>query len=557
MLIEKRRKRHENRNSFFFSRALPGRAPSTPPTHTMPHDDSRIVLHLDLDAFYAQVEAAAHSIPPTTPLAVRQWGGLIAVNYAARAEGVTRFQAIPDALKACPSLVLVHVQTLGDGGDRDAGTVNVPGGVPWTAGPSKAGRKACLARYREMSGRVAQVLRAAAPPGSVVEKASIDEFYVDATPGVAAALGMDGGDGCAMAAAASAAGIDVGSTATTRAAVAAAAVATADAAPGAVPTPLNPANADDARLAVGASIAAALRGEVKRQLGLTSSAGVAHNKILAKIASARHKPNKQAVVPRWEAGALMAATPLGKVPGFGGKLGDALTAAGLATPTDVASAPLPTVAAALGGDLARATAVVATAAGESDAPVAEKAAPKSLTAAKSLDTPAPTAAALDRWLRILADELADRLADDGRPPRSLSLHYRRRGDGGAERSVSGPAPRGAGGSAPPSADALVTAAQALLARAGPAALPCSRVVLVAGDFAPPRATGTASIAHFFWWGGWRRGVRGGGGGGTRGRTHRRAPAVAPPTTRARCLHPFCGRPGRRGRGGAGPATARF
>ena len=50
----------------------------------------RVFILLDADAFYAQVEAQRLGLPASVPLAVRQWDGLIAVNYAARACGVTR-----------------------------------------------------------------------------------------------------------------------------------------------------------------------------------------------------------------------------------------------------------------------------------------------------------------------------------------------------------------------------------------------------------------------------------------------------------------------------------
>lgn len=49
-------------------------------------------------------------------------------------------------------------------------------------------------------------------------------------------------------------------------------------------------------MGAGALIAKRLRKVVFERLQLTCSAGVAHNKILAKLASARHKPNKQALV---------------------------------------------------------------------------------------------------------------------------------------------------------------------------------------------------------------------------------------------------------------------
>lgn len=46
----------------------------------------------------------------------------------------------------------------------------------------------------------------------------------------------------------------------------------------------------------GAVVALRLRAAVFDQLGYTASAGIACNKLLAKIVSARNKPNKQTVV---------------------------------------------------------------------------------------------------------------------------------------------------------------------------------------------------------------------------------------------------------------------
>ena len=50
----------------------------------------RVILHLDLDCFYAQVEHVRLNIPQDEPLAVQQWGSLLAVNYPARVFGVKR-----------------------------------------------------------------------------------------------------------------------------------------------------------------------------------------------------------------------------------------------------------------------------------------------------------------------------------------------------------------------------------------------------------------------------------------------------------------------------------
>lgn len=44
----------------------------------------RVISLCDLDCFYAQVEGVRLKADPDEPLAVSQWGGLIAINYAAR-----------------------------------------------------------------------------------------------------------------------------------------------------------------------------------------------------------------------------------------------------------------------------------------------------------------------------------------------------------------------------------------------------------------------------------------------------------------------------------------
>ena len=62
-------------------------------------DQQRIIIHVDLDAFYAQVEALRHPHLAHRPIAVQQWNSLIAVGYSARKFGVTRFLSVAEALK--------------------------------------------------------------------------------------------------------------------------------------------------------------------------------------------------------------------------------------------------------------------------------------------------------------------------------------------------------------------------------------------------------------------------------------------------------------------------
>ena len=50
---------------------------------------------------------------------------------------------------------------------------------------------------------------------------------------------------------------------------------------------------DELLLATGSAVVAELRAEVRRKLGYSCSAGVAHNKLLAKLGCGLHKPNQQ------------------------------------------------------------------------------------------------------------------------------------------------------------------------------------------------------------------------------------------------------------------------
>ena len=46
--------------------------------------NSRVVLLLDLDCFYAQCETVRLGLDPSMPLCLLQWNSALAVNYPAR-----------------------------------------------------------------------------------------------------------------------------------------------------------------------------------------------------------------------------------------------------------------------------------------------------------------------------------------------------------------------------------------------------------------------------------------------------------------------------------------
>lgn len=71
------------------------------------------------------------------------------------------------------------------------------------------------------------------------------------------------------------------------------------------------------RLKIGTQIAQEIRNSIKSEFKLTTCAGIAHNKLLAKIVCSTHKPNQQTVLFPNAAFELLLSTPLKKIPGIG------------------------------------------------------------------------------------------------------------------------------------------------------------------------------------------------------------------------------------------------
>ncbi|XP_055376904.1 DNA polymerase eta isoform X2 [Condylostylus longicornis] len=79
-------------------------------------------------------------------------------------------------------------------------------------------------------------------------------------------------------------------------------------------------------LLIGATIASEIRSKVKEKTGYECSAGIAHNKILAKLACGINKPNKQTILSLNETPKLLKNLPVQKIKGLGGKFGEEIIA---------------------------------------------------------------------------------------------------------------------------------------------------------------------------------------------------------------------------------------
>uniref|UniRef100_A0A8D1BSC9 UmuC domain-containing protein n=1 Tax=Sus scrofa TaxID=9823 RepID=A0A8D1BSC9_PIG len=107
---------------------------------------SRVIVHVDLDCFYAQVEMISNPELKGKPLGVQQKYHVVTCNYEARKFGVKKLMKVRDAKEKCPQLVLVNGED--------------------------------LTRYRETSYKVTELLEQFSP---LVERLGFDENFVDLT----------------------------------------------------------------------------------------------------------------------------------------------------------------------------------------------------------------------------------------------------------------------------------------------------------------------------------------------------------------------------------------
>ncbi|RMZ20683.1 hypothetical protein D0859_15311 [Hortaea werneckii] len=434
-----------------------------------PQSTLRVIAHIDLDAFYAQCETVRLGLDPAKPLAVQQWQGLIAINYPARAYGLSRHVTITEAKEKCPELVCQHVATWKEGDTQ------------WSysddAYKEMATRKVSLDPYRTQSRRILAVIKETLPKDlQRVEKASVDEVFLDLSAHVHHRLleqypelqGPPPYDDPSE---------PLPRPPTTALDWSADALVDLPESESEEDDP----DWDDIALLTASQIVRDVRQQIYDQLHFTCSAGLARNKMLSKLGSAYKKPANQTVIRNRAIPHFLSTFKFTKIRNLGGKLGDEIVSRFQTEQiSDLLPHSLETLKKHLGDDTG--SWLYATLRGDDSSEVNPRTQIKSMLSAKSFRPSINDATTATKWLRIFISDIFSRLVEEGvlenkRRPKTMNLHHR---CGQATRSKSTPIPLGR----KITEDGLLELAKGLLAQVvvDGRAWPCANLSLSVGGF---------------------------------------------------------------------------
>jgi len=294
----------------------------------VPDDTGCLILHVDMDAFYASVEVRDRPDLSGKPVVV---GGLsarsvvLSATYEARAFGVRSAMPVTRARRLCPDAIFIPPRH---------------------------------ALYGQVSREVMAVFRDVTPE---VEPLSLDEAFLDVA-GAARRLGPP------------------------------------------------------------AAIGALIRDQIREQQGITCSVGVASVKFVAKIASARCKPDGMLVVPENGVLGFLHPLPASALWGVGEKAEQVLARLGLRTIGDIAHIPLATLQRELGA--AAGQHLWSLAWGRDDRRVTPRREEKSIGAEETFETDVDDPEVIRRELLRLSGRTAQALRKAGCVARTVTVKLR-------------------------------------------------------------------------------------------------------------------------------------
>ncbi|XP_072353506.1 DNA polymerase iota isoform X1 [Scyliorhinus torazame] len=326
----------------------------------------KVIVHIDLDCFYAQVEMIRNPEFKGMPLAVHQKHLVVTCNYEARKYGVSKIMSVSEAIDKCPQVIFISGED--------------------------------LTPYREISYKITELLEEFSP---LVQRLGLDENFVDVTKLVEKRLQQIGSVG--VPANLFVSGHVYGNQA------------------------LNISDAKHVWLALGSQFAAEMRTAIYNKVGLTGSAGIATNKLLAKLVSGTFKPNQQTtLLPESIQDCMGSLVHPVQVPGIGPKTARRLEFLGISTIHGLQTFPLDLLEKDLGVCIAQR--IHRLSFGEDDSPVIPRGPPQSLSDEDSFrrcSSLAEIRMKIEDLLISLLIRCCCRLQKDGRVPRTIRLTVRR------------------------------------------------------------------------------------------------------------------------------------
>ncbi|XP_047509867.1 DNA polymerase iota [Pieris napi] len=319
----------------------------------------KIIIHIDVDCFYAQVEMLRKPELLSQPLGIQQKNIVVTSNYEARQYGIKKCMLVSEALKACPNLKLINGEDLHD--------------------------------YRAASNKIFLLLQNWKSP---VEKLGMDEYFIDVTNLVQEKIKstncsnltctghlysepqLDCPCGCYT------------------------------------------------RLKIASQIASEIRQKILDELGFTTSAGVAHNKLLAKLICPLHKPNDQTVLCAEHASDFMATLQsVRAIPSIGSKTTETLISQNIISVSDLQQVSLDVLKKHFSSDMA--VRLKNLSFGDDNTPVKQTGRPQSIGLEDSFKTVSVRSEVEEKFTALL-QRLLILVREDGRIPVSLRVTLRKK-----------------------------------------------------------------------------------------------------------------------------------
>lgn len=251
---------------------------------------------------------------------------------------------------------------------------------------------------------------------------------------------------------------------------------------------------DDIAMLIGSEVVRSVRAAIRERLKYTCSAGIARNKMIAKLGSGHKKPNQQTIVRNRAVQQFLGGFKFTKIRNLGGKLGeDVVSKFGTEQVKELLEVSLGQLKSKLGDDTG--SWVYEIIRGEDASEVNSRTQIKSMLSAKSFRPTINSYEQAVKWLRIFVADIFSRLVEEGvlenkRRPKTVNLHHRQ---GGQMRSRQAPIPSGR----PIDENVLFEVAKTLLGQVivDGRAWPCANLQLSVGGF-EEGPTGNRGIGGF-------------------------------------------------------------